>query len=820
MAVRLNKALKELNIGIAIMAEYLQKRGMALEDASPNAKITDEQFAMLMKEFGTDKNAHAKTETDIMEHKEGILEHEPVAFVDLSDFYGEHKTKVEQSKEKRKNELLNMKLRTNEIIKKRIRNRINQLDWQTVNIDRITINSVNVDIIYGGIVHKGRKNRFVSIDVLLSNCNINVPVKFAIMLSNDLAKPDIEGVDEKSFYIKDKYGDSLSEKCSKNIINKDSYPYLVNIDITPNKKDFHAIVYLYLDAIENYKSSMYDVGMVEYKGEHDIHKIGNCEIECLYALEQTDLSGNIALDEMTETTNGSVNISKNTVDQIKDKKTSMEINYIKFNNFRRFTNFPKLELGKVNMFVGKNNSGKSTTVKGMLLMMNFLKDGSWAKGQIFPYFSFGGDVSVASFGRALNVNAHERNISFGIGIGEFSVDVVVTGENNSPTGNVTKIVCDYNTGEYIFSFDFINGFSLVINDKPIVDEDKLTEFREEKQKLEMLIADPATKIAKAALYKEQLKSVENYLESNAAKTYEYEIPAERVDVTGGSVYLVESLIRVFCQDNIVPNTSKKNKVLLSRANVINNIAKFFNETIRKTNIERVYSHSASQTTVFNVNDRNDYVAQCIHGFAEQRISQEKGDLEYALLTKWMDKFEIGVGYSIDSVENEAYTLKIKGQDGSLINLGDKGKGSIQVMTLLMRLITISKKYRTLGENVVVLVEEPEQNLHPKTQSFLADLFYDFSVYYGLSFIIETHSEYLIRRNQIIVARGIKEGDFTINSCPIKVTYFPLNAPVYNMPFMYNGHFARFFESGFFDEASLLANEVLSYEEEPQIDDEE
>ena len=68
MAVRLNKALKELNVGINTVAEFLQKKGQALQDASPNAKITDEQYNMLMEAFGADKTKneeiHKKMEKD------------------------------------------------------------------------------------------------------------------------------------------------------------------------------------------------------------------------------------------------------------------------------------------------------------------------------------------------------------------------------------------------------------------------------------------------------------------------------------------------------------------------------------------------------------------------------------------------------------------------------------------------------------------------------------------------------------------------------------------------------------------------------------
>lgn len=70
MAVRLNKALKELNVGINTVADFLQKKGMALEDATPNAKITDEQYNLLMEAFSADKDIHIGTKDDIKKRKE------------------------------------------------------------------------------------------------------------------------------------------------------------------------------------------------------------------------------------------------------------------------------------------------------------------------------------------------------------------------------------------------------------------------------------------------------------------------------------------------------------------------------------------------------------------------------------------------------------------------------------------------------------------------------------------------------------------------------------------------------------------------------
>ena len=47
-----------MNVGINTVAEFLQKKGKALQDASPNAKITDEQYKLLMDAFGADKTKH------------------------------------------------------------------------------------------------------------------------------------------------------------------------------------------------------------------------------------------------------------------------------------------------------------------------------------------------------------------------------------------------------------------------------------------------------------------------------------------------------------------------------------------------------------------------------------------------------------------------------------------------------------------------------------------------------------------------------------------------------------------------------------------
>jgi len=61
MSIRLSKVVKDLNVGLSTAVEFLQKKGQSI-DANPNNKISEEQYAMLIKEFSTDKNLKIESE--------------------------------------------------------------------------------------------------------------------------------------------------------------------------------------------------------------------------------------------------------------------------------------------------------------------------------------------------------------------------------------------------------------------------------------------------------------------------------------------------------------------------------------------------------------------------------------------------------------------------------------------------------------------------------------------------------------------------------------------------------------------------------------
>ena len=72
--IRIGKVLKEYNIGLGTLVDFLSKKGYTVE-ANPNAKISAEEFALVEKEFAKEQRAKeeskmvAKSVKEIMNHE-------------------------------------------------------------------------------------------------------------------------------------------------------------------------------------------------------------------------------------------------------------------------------------------------------------------------------------------------------------------------------------------------------------------------------------------------------------------------------------------------------------------------------------------------------------------------------------------------------------------------------------------------------------------------------------------------------------------------------------------------------------------------------
>lgn len=110
---------------------------------------------------------------------------------------------------------------------------------------------------------------------------------------------------------------------------------------------------------------------------------------------------------------------------------------------------------------------------------------------------------------------------------------------------------------------------------------------------------------------------------------------------------------------------------------------------------------------------------------------------------WLDKF--GLSVNVQDVRDIIHSIKVR-QNKLDLDLTDVGFGVSQILPVIVQGFLAEK-----GETT--LIEQPEIHLHPKMQSELADLFIDIATSTDSSLLIETHSEYLLKRLRRRIADG-------------------------------------------------------------------
>lgn len=181
--------------------------------------------------------------------------------------------------------------------------------------------------------------------------------------------------------------------------------------------------------------------------------------------------------------------------------------------------------------------------------------------------------------------------------------------------------------------------------------------------------------------------------------------------------------------------------------------------------------------------------------------------ETSFVSKWLQEFEIADKFEIELIRGiGSEVFLIKGNEK--INLVDMGYGVTQFLPILLKIIYCNN----IGKRQIV-IEEPETNLHPKFQSKLADLFVDAYHTFNIEFLVETHSEYFIRKLQFLTAKGdIDTKDTTL--------YYLASSDdkqrdvgekqLSKITIQSNGRLSKPFGTGFYDEADNLSLEMMQF----------
>jgi AAA15 family ATPase/GTPase len=242
--------------------------------------------------------------------------------------------------------------------------------------------------------------------------------------------------------------------------------------------------------------------------------------------------------------------------------------------------------------------------------------------------------------------------------------------------------------------------------------------------------------------------------------------------------------------------------------------------------------------VSNIKEENarGYNATSNSPFINLLKSYLASEVDTEFLEKYLEKFLIGNQLIVDyQPKYQLILVSIITLDGKRRELVDFGYGIKQIIQILIQVTVLSKQNRrmeqrygydgndeihTYYEPCLLIIEEPESNLHPKWQSLLADMLAEASKRFNIQVIIETHSEYLIRKFQTLVAKNaIKPQDVKIFYLRNLQNLTAGKKQVESLCIQENGSINfNLFDSGFFDESYNLNMSLLNIQFYKEFED--
>ena len=202
------------------------------------------------------------------------------------------------------------------------------------------------------------------------------------------------------------------------------------------------------------------------------------------------------------------------------------------------------------------------------------------------------------------------------------------------------------------------------------------------------------------------------------------------------------------------------------------------------------------------------------GFDEYRRNQQNQRQKHEFKLDYVYWSYLFIHLRNMNLANGVFTKKANGigevivenTNKSFVGLSQSSSGLLQILPILTLIKDISTfEYELIPNNI--LIEQPELHLHPKVQSQLADIF-NWLVKIksrNFNYIIETHSEHMVRKLQVLYAKGeIDPNDFIIY-------YFDNSkgtSEAIEMKLDKYGLFIEKWPHGFFDDKMNLTFELL------------
>ncbi|MCF0223013.1 MAG: AAA family ATPase, partial [Fibrobacter sp.] len=419
---------------------------------------------------------------------------------------------------------------------------------------------------------------------------------------------------------------------------------------------------------------------------------------------------------------------------------------IGFKNFRKFENFPTIELGDVTYLVGQNNAGKSTMVKAAILMLENLRQKSTIPLCDEAFFSFVSpvhDLHVETFARALHRSSEEKRIQFNATIGDFDFEIVVV-----PADDEGKALFGQKDNDRVAPIDYFsvndNELGVKLEIHPLLRKYVLTisgsANEVDQQEAEALFEEITQRISRLrkparphhystsgysggfigclttasndddSEYKiltEKLAKLENskkapkeeqlvfnalyltYVEGNEAMfpvLREVEALAYMASYGDARKQSELSSLSLGLNDSERRQQSLSLAKLPNHSDVLSKMASRLKDALNSIEMMYIPAHLASQDLVLNAHTK-DIFANEIDKYVHQTQRFDNDKTIYRYLQKWMDAehFNIGKGFTVEERLPGYYILTVDTYDNGPIPVGDMGMGTNQLMILLLNI---------------------------------------------------------------------------------------------------------------------------------------
>ncbi len=361
-------------------------------------------------------------------------------------------------------------------------------------------------------------------------------------------------------------------------------------------------------------------------------------------------------------------------------------------NIRNYRQKQKIELNKINVFIGENSSGKSTALRIIPLLQQ----------------------SIGNEGN--RIEWYGENVDFGM-------------ENNLKNQVHKQIKIGFNLNEREVKRNFnlyIGRYNNLLMENKIKLDDIITNF-------ELIISND--RIEKLILNDKDYKiAIQFNNHNNIVKIGRYSLNIKEINSRLGNDYLIgtyEILKKTeSSSEDYIKTINELNKVIIN----VNTISRCLTSLLMNTTYIGPYRDYGERykrlkyKKVKKLDSNAENLIAYLKSFTKLQLNELNKFLEQNFLFSIDEK-------SLYSNEITSLMLNI---DGKLRNIVDLGSGYSQILPIVIKIFEATKSRR--HETNIVIIEQPELHLHPKLQRQFSRIIFELvKKANNIYIIMETHS---------------------------------------------------------------------------------